>query len=45
MWMAGPTRIEQPGASGTLGVDDLPGTRSGAAVWQEAGGRAWLFGG
>ena len=44
-WMAGPTRIDKPGACGTPGVDDLPATRSGAAVWQEAGGRVWLFGG
>jgi N-acetylneuraminic acid mutarotase len=47
-WMGGSTSTNSGGSYGTLGIPstaNLPGSRSGAASWTDAGGNLWLFGG
>ena len=47
-WMAGSNQIAQYGTYGTLGTPapgNTPGSRTGAAVWSDAAGNLWLFGG
>ncbi len=47
-WMAGSNLANQYGTYGTLGTPaprNTPGERSGAAVWTDASGNLWLFGG
>ena len=47
-WMGGSSVGLQNGNYGTLGVaaaSNLPGGRSGAAIWLDASGNLWLFGG
>lgn len=52
-WMGGSSTVGtarggQPGVYGTQGqsaASDIPGGRAGAAVWKDASGNIWLFGG
>lgn len=48
IWIGGPDIANQLGIYGTEGtfnVGDIPGSRNGAAVWTDAAGNVWLFGG
>jgi environmental stress-induced protein Ves len=47
-WMGGTNLVNQAGTYGTLGTaaaGNLPGGRSGAVAWSDAGGNFWLLGG
>jgi N-acetylneuraminic acid mutarotase len=47
-WMTGSTAASSGGSYGSLGVaapGNVPGARSAAASWVDAGGNLWLFGG
>jgi N-acetylneuraminic acid mutarotase len=47
-WVSGSGATSQYGVYGTKGVADqnnVPGARSGAVSWADAGGNFWLFGG
>src|SRR5262249_33828327 len=47
-WMSGSSAGNQWGTYGTLGVptaENVPGGHSGAAIWTDASGNIWLFGG
>jgi hypothetical protein len=47
-WVSGSDAVNQPGTYGTKGVaapGNVPGARSGAASWTDAGGNLWLLGG
>ncbi|MGA2344933.1 MAG: hypothetical protein ABSF93_02935 [Candidatus Sulfotelmatobacter sp.] len=47
-WMGGSSVANQNGSYGTLGVADsnnFPGARNSAAVWKDASGNVWMFGG
>lgn len=47
-WMGGSSVANQKGVYGTLGIpnsNNFPGARNSAAIWKEASGDLWLFGG
>jgi N-acetylneuraminic acid mutarotase len=47
-WMGGSNLVNQLGIYGTLGTlaqGNLPGSRNNPALWIDASGNAWLFGG
>ena len=47
-WVSGSAEVNQPGTYGTKGVaapGNIPGARSGAVSWKDAGGNLLLFGG
>jgi hypothetical protein len=47
-WVSGSDAVDQPGTYGTKGIaapGNVPGARSGAVSWTDAGGILWLFGG
>jgi N-acetylneuraminic acid mutarotase len=47
-WMSGSNTVNQLGVYGTKGVPaagNVPGARSAAVTWTDAGGNLWLFGG
>ncbi|HQQ26741.1 MAG TPA: IPTL-CTERM sorting domain-containing protein [Syntrophales bacterium] len=47
-WMAGSPETNRPGIYGTMGEpgpENMPGSRAVAAVWKDASGALWLFGG
>ena len=47
-WMGGSSVANQNGLYGTLGVansNNFPGARNSAAIWKDASGDVWMFGG